>query len=452
MKLLSREVFWFRNAEYEKKLREATPDELWDRELCKFRTACGSATAIACGTVLMIPTLGLALGGVVWSGRTLDLAVTKRKMVKAEIERRNLPHYETTKRDIAIPVTLALAIFSTVGIIDILCFTGTSSAVANDASNSVAGAVQAMFSQPGEFFAGSLQGVELQAQQFYNLSGSGMLVIGSESMPVQLDSNGQFSDQGTAHLGSGSPGQGDFVPVGTGPTAAMAAASHGVAEVVASQQPGGQAELLLATNNFINEAGATGENQAQIAGISTGMMISSWAQKLGLSVLLGNSGIDKVAKGIDTSAGPPSHKTDAHNEKPNFFKKTTNLFKKTDGEPVANVPHQVLTGEKDLMFMFVSQKKTPISQFIKTLSPSKSCCPEQRKQEDRSCRFCERPINEGKQAYYHCCQCSTGTSKTASFDICEPCVATLGCSCTKTRDHVLYRRGLLSAKVQFRQE
>ena len=53
-------------------------------------------------------------------------------------------------------------------------------------------------------------------------------------------------------------------------------------------------------------------------------------------------------------------------------------------------------------------------------------------------------IDRTRQAYYHCCRCS---SYVSSYDICEVCVAGRGCSCPDCHDHILYRRGLLGPKA-----
>lgn len=448
MRYLNGEAFWFQADKYKAKLMDASPDDLWKRECGKNRTKYGSATAVACGSALMLPTLGLALPGLVLSGRTLHIARTKRKMVRAEIERRNLPHYPTKKRDIVIPVGLALTVFATLGIIDIVCFTGTSSSVAFDASNGIAGAFQAMFDNPGEFFAASLQGFELQGQQFLGLPGA-EVAIGSENMPVGINGNEhhELAAKGADPLSSGGLSQNnDFSAVGNGVSAAKADAAHQLRGALESLQFGGQHEGVIAADIALNQAAMTDDNQVQLAGISTGMMAAAALEKQVAAAMIEKTGLDKVAKDIKTSAGPQSGKTMNLKMKPKSSKKGE--------EAMSAALCEALTGSKPLPFIFLSSKNTPISQRIITPPPSQKCCHDKIKSKVRTCHFCEPGIDGKKQqisveqqAYYHCCRCST--SRAVGFNICEVCVAARGCSCTKDRDHVLFRKGCLAPDVNF---
>ena len=123
------EVVNFKDDEYEKEAKNMSPDALWLRECLKYRTKVSSGCGIAFSGLMFLPTFGVSTVGLWMSGRTLDISRRKEKIIDMEVTRRNLPHYEKKKRDILLPLGVSLAVISTVGVIDIICLMGTSSAV-----------------------------------------------------------------------------------------------------------------------------------------------------------------------------------------------------------------------------------------------------------------------------------------------------------------------------------
>ena len=98
MKWLSKEPFTFNDNEYSERARNMSAHALWMRQCKKYRTKVSSSTGIGFSSLMLIPTVGVSLLGVVANGRTLDIARRKRKVIDAEALRRNLPDYEETKR------------------------------------------------------------------------------------------------------------------------------------------------------------------------------------------------------------------------------------------------------------------------------------------------------------------------------------------------------------------
>lgn len=73
------------------------------------------------------------------------------------------------KRDIGIHLGISLTVIATVGIIDLFCLAGTSTAVVNGVAPHGVEALSLAFHHPGDFLAAAWNGVHFQGQQFLHL-------------------------------------------------------------------------------------------------------------------------------------------------------------------------------------------------------------------------------------------------------------------------------------------
>lgn len=93
------ELVNFKDDGYRTRARNMSPDALWVRQCLKYRTKVSSGCGVAFSGLMLLPTLGVSTLGLWVSGRTLDIARRKEKIIDEEVARRHLPNYERKKRD-----------------------------------------------------------------------------------------------------------------------------------------------------------------------------------------------------------------------------------------------------------------------------------------------------------------------------------------------------------------
>ena len=160
------ELVRFNDDVYLERVKNMSADALWLRECLKYRTKVSSGTGVAFSSIMFLPTFGASTFGLWVSGRTLDVARRKEKIIEQEVKRRNLPHYERKLRDTLIPLGISIAVITTIGVIDVLCMTGTSASVLASVAPHGMDALNALMHHPHDFLAAVWQGIEFQGQQF----------------------------------------------------------------------------------------------------------------------------------------------------------------------------------------------------------------------------------------------------------------------------------------------
>ena len=271
-------------------------------------------------------------------------------------------------------------------------------------------------------------GIEFQGQQFFHVGGSQHLALGLN------------------HLQIGGHGISQAAFSGQGPGAALdsvhskaAAFTHQALAAEGSHH----AMRTEVADQFVMKA-ALHANAAQLAGTDIGMKIAETAEQHGAQILIANTGIQSLQTSIkmDTDfayQGDTSEQDDANSP--------AKLPQPVNPEQVAETLYsQALTGQAQVEFIFLSAAGQPISQRI-IVPPSLSTRQHtEKKKRQPHFTFCGEDIVPNAKAYYHCYLCS---SHLHDYDICEVCVAGRGCSCPMRREHILYRKGLLSTQVSY---
>lgn len=437
MKWNSKEPVWFDDQVYRERAKKMSPDALWLRESSKYRAKVSSGCGVGFSSLLVIPTLGTATLGLWASGRTLDLARRKEKVIKDEVTARNLPHYERKKRDTLIPLGISIAVITTIGILDIVCLTGTSTAVLAGVSSHGSATASLLAQHPGQFFTGMWHGIELQAQQFFH--------FGNQHVAVSLDQCcTTIGANGVHHVAM----QGLAAPPGADTTIAQTMGTlkgQVLANFHQAQAAGGglHATHTAATDKFLVSAAHHG-NAATLAGASVGMKTAQTAESQLAQLLIADTGLQGVRTSIKiqsptTQSGERAGKNPQHLELARDF---------SADEIAAQVYTQALTGEGQRFFIFLSKAGQPIAQRIVATPASQSCRHTANIKACLKCHFCAAALDPDSSAYYHCCMCSS--QESSSYDICEPCVAGRGCSCPgREAEHTLYRKGMLTGAVDY---
>lgn len=424
-----KEVFWFEDDKYEQRARNMSPDALWTRQARKKRSTVTSGTSVGFSSIATVATLGLATPGLIMSGRALDIARRKRNIIKREVNRRNLPHYKTKAKDILIPLGTSLAMWSTIGIIDVFCLAGTSTAVGDGVSGNI---VQAMMQDPSAFMSKAGEGMVFQAQQFFHLGGQ-HLALGADHFQTTVGDNGFHALVHHVSPSVVAPGGIEQAAVASLDTV-MSTASFIAKDVLGAN---GINVATQGADQFLVLAGHG--NPTEVAGLVAGMKAAQATETQVASLVVGNTGLAAVSETISVDEGKSITKSEAES-------KTLQIAQSLGPEKINNAYAEALTASKQQPFVFLSQNSQPISQRILSVPSSQHCVHSSQQATLRSCKFCSNSIDASTSPYYHCCTCSTAGS---SFDLCEVCVAGRGCSCPFRNDHFLFRKGILSATVEY---
>lgn len=425
MKWNSKEPFYFDDDQYRVRAKNMSPDALWMRECLKYRTKVSSGCGVAFSSLMAVPTLGGSVLGLWASGRTLDIARRKEDIIKKEVDRRNLPHYEKKKRDTFIPLSVSLTVISTVGVLTFIDVTGTSTLIANAVSSHGLAAATAAAHQPSQFLIGIGHGITFQADQFFQ--------IGQQHLALGVDSS--HTIVGAAGLHSSIP-----PPHGLAVIKAEGANEIHYALAVAGSQ---HAVQTAEADKFIIYA-ATHGHTAELAGVDLGMRLAETGEQQTAQLLIADTGLHGVSTSIQiadlTIKGlTPTVEATHHIKK---------LAQRQIADEIAEKLYSLaLTGVSQKCFIFLSTAGQPISQRIVAQPSSQKCRHDSWGKAKTKCRFCYADIDARTQPYYHCCMCSS--SGRVDYDICETCVAGRGCSCPSRANHVLHRKGFLSSRVDY---
>ena len=431
MKLTSKsepELVKFDDAKYEQKARRMTSDAIWLRQCMKYRTKVSSGCGVAFSGLMFVPTFGVSTIGLWISGRTLDIARRKEKIIDAECARRNLPPYEKKKRDIAIPLGISLTVITTVGVIDLFCLAGTSTAVVNGVAPHGLEALSLAFHHPGDFLAAAWNGFQFQGEQFLHLPHQHM-AIGID----KLDLNGDWG-MSTQNVFSGN----GLVAATSSVKAQVASLGHQEAAM-----HGGNAVKTWWADNFFQTVAQNPADAAPLAGAAVGMNIAQTAETNVAKGVLSSLGLQSLATGLTktTSKQPQAESLEEDKEKDPLKVSSNNLPPAT----AEQLFEEALTGKTPRPFVFVSNRGQVMSQNIVAVRKESLCeRVKLKRQKTIMCHFCEESVQNSTQSYYRCQECSFDEAK---FDICEGCVAGLGCGCRRRVEHVLQRRGKLDVTV-----
>jgi hypothetical protein len=426
MKWTSKEPFYFDDNQYRERAKNMSPDALWARECLKYRKKVSSGCGVAFSSLMVVPTLGGSTLGLWASGRTLDVARRKERIITEEVARRNLPHYEKKKRDVLIPLGVSVAIISSIGILDVIFLTGTSSAVLNGAAPHGLTAATSAIDHPAQFFAGTWHGFEFQAQQFFHV-GPQHLAMGVDNFHPTIGADGVHSIHQSVLQ---QPSHG-LAQLGIAKAQAANGLHHNLAESGSLH-----AMRTAAADQFIaNAASHSHAGAAGLAGAHLGMRLAEIGEQQAAQVFIADTGL-------------PGAKTSIQIDDPTIKGSDSTAAQGLTADEIAKKLHaQALTGKTQKLFIFLSKAgRQPISQRIIADPSSKSCQHDSDDKAMKKCYFCKADINAETQPYYHCCMCSS-----PDFDICEICVAGRGCSCSNRAEHVLYRKGFLSSTVDYGQ-
>lgn len=309
--------------------------------------------------------------------------------------------------------------------IDIICLTGTSSAVVSGIAPHGLNAIAPLLHHPGQFFIGAWHGFEFQAQQFFHVGGQ-HLAIGMDKFQTLTIHGMHVSEQ----VISGAPGHESaaaYVPATT--EAQVVNTIHGYLAAGGSNA----AMNAQAADQFLATAAAQGYTP-QLAGIGVGMKIAEATEQHVAQFLIANTGLQGIWPSIAIGEKIEGENGD----------QTLKMQPLPNHDEIANMLYaQALTGETQRAFIFFSKTGQPVSQRIIAPPVDQKC---QHAISTPTCRFCEESIDPQAQPYYHCCICSTNEQ---AFNICEVCVAGRGCSCMNRTEHILYREGLLLDTVSY---
>ncbi|KXH27877.1 hypothetical protein CSIM01_06796 [Colletotrichum simmondsii] len=158
----------FDKSEYTARIKSSTDDELQRREVVKTRQHFTASFSGGTYLGMALPTCGASLIMAPLPARKYYIARQKLKIVQAELERRNIPLYETRKRDVAISAltgTIGLAVgIATLGVTDgltdSLMFTPLGNSGASGAS-----AIDALSADPFGAVGDAVQGAAAQFQE-----------------------------------------------------------------------------------------------------------------------------------------------------------------------------------------------------------------------------------------------------------------------------------------------
>ncbi|KAK1526695.1 hypothetical protein CPAR01_13223 [Colletotrichum paranaense] len=174
----------FDKSEYTARIKSSTDTELQQREVVKTRQRFTASFSGGTYLGMALPTCGASMIMAPLTARKYYIARQKLKIVQAELERRNIPLYETRKRDVAISAltgTIGLAVGMvtlgvTDGLTDSLMFMPLGSSGATEAS-----AIDALSSDPFGAVGDAVRGAAAQFQEVgVNVTGD---TIGQTILP-----------------------------------------------------------------------------------------------------------------------------------------------------------------------------------------------------------------------------------------------------------------------------
>ncbi|KAK1470699.1 hypothetical protein CCUS01_00814 [Colletotrichum cuscutae] len=174
----------FDKSEYTARIKSSTDNELQQREVVKTRQRFTASFSGGTYLGMALPTCGASMIMAPLTARKYYIARQKLKIVQAELERRNIPLYETRKRDVAISAltgTIGLAVGMvtlgvTDGLTDSLMFMPLGSSGATGAS-----AIDALSSDPFGAVGDAVRGAAAQFQEVgVNVTGD---TIGQTILP-----------------------------------------------------------------------------------------------------------------------------------------------------------------------------------------------------------------------------------------------------------------------------
>jgi hypothetical protein len=196
-------------------------------------------------------------------------------------------------------------------------------------------------------------------------------------------------------------------------------------------------------DNFFQAAAQNPANAAPLSGAAVGMNVAQTAETNLAKGLLSSLGLQSLATDLRRKEGKqlPIESIDEEKEIDAVKVRSDNFSPET----VERLFEEALTGKTPRPFVFVSNRGQVISQRI--VAEQKPRLPERTKTKRQKiimCHFCDKSVQSLTEAYYRCQECS---SNEANFDICEACVAGLGCGCPRRDEHMLERLGKLDTTV-----
>lgn len=424
------EIVWFDDEKYKKRAKNMSPDALWMRQCLKHRKIVSSGVTVGVSSLMILPI------GIWISGRALDIARRKEKIIDNEVRRRNLPPYDKKLKDTLIPLGVSMVVGVASVTLNLFLLGGASSAVHVAVGDRTVHTVTESISQhPHAFLAGIEQGTESHLQQQFMVVSHHASQALQQPLGVSLDHAQSHVQQAGMQYYSHILHNGSNV-------------AHAIPTLLQhthnAQLPDGAAgahtnpaisHMLEAAKNSV-----LGQHLSQALhqqGAATAVAQAAGDRLGGVAVVEGEKklvqawGLDKISassKAQSQGCDDPG----AQDIDPNVIEK---------------IAIDALTGESRRIFKFFTRDGQAMTQRILCEKPAKKCRHEHRDGEAvLSCKFCEVKIKDDHEAYYHCCDCGV--------DICEVCVAGRGCGCEHRGDggddgkgHVLYRKGNLQPKL-----
>ncbi|KAK7438540.1 hypothetical protein Landi51_11624 [Colletotrichum acutatum] len=171
----------FDKSEYTARMKSSTDNELVQRDVVKTRQHLTAYFSGGTYLGMAIPTCGASLIMAPLTARRYYISRQKLKIVQAELERRNIPLYETRKRDVAISAltgTIGLAVgIATLGVTDGLTDSLTFTSLGNSGASGASGAsaIDALSADPFSAVGDAVQGAVAQFQEVsINITGDTM--------------------------------------------------------------------------------------------------------------------------------------------------------------------------------------------------------------------------------------------------------------------------------------
>ncbi|KAH8668891.1 hypothetical protein BX600DRAFT_460903 [Xylariales sp. PMI_506] len=436
-----KEAFWFDDKEYEERARNMSPDGLWLRQCLKHRKKVSSGVRVGFSSIMLIPTAGVAVTGLWYSGRTLDIARRKEKIIDDEVQRRNLPPYQLNPKDTLIPLGVSMTIGTLSASLEALFLCGGLGAI----SATGHGLGSLAIAHQHVFLAGAEKNIEKRLDQYVILFDEGSLML-QQPIGVSLQCARTYIDEDGIQYTAAMQ---EPAVVG-GPTQSqitMEAEAVAGATILSSVQGQSIAKLATSADHIYSTPEDTMQSpKAHISksdSLESGMttvereakkILNEWRQNLLTKATVLNTHMKKIGLNVGM-LGIKIPELD---------------------QPIEEMAALTLVGETDRVFRFYSRDGQPITQRILAQRYQSKMAEEIKDGQDipkcrheywdkssvKSCEFCKATIDSITQAYYHCCQCN--------LDMCEVCVAGRGCGCKHREDeghdgqgHVLYRKGKL---------
>lgn len=194
------DTFFFDETKYAIKIRDRPLEELRTQERIKHRQIVSGGCSIAGGIAFAPLTHCLSLAGSAYGARRSCVAEQKLGLIQAELDRRNVQHYEPTNSDFFIPLTIGIGAIGLGGSVDALATHATSTAAAHVVADHGSRALRDVLQSPSSFAHGVEQGISTQAHEVANVFTVGVqhasTIASSDSSMLYLVAGAQLAPPG----------------------------------------------------------------------------------------------------------------------------------------------------------------------------------------------------------------------------------------------------------------